>query len=161
MIANDPRQVSNDSASRAPNMTRDFLFLEKLDRFSDIGPLFLRVLTGAFLVYGVVDNVASIERMLEFSDFLAANRFPAPDFMAPMSVYIQLACGACLILGFLTRLAGTVIALHFVVAVVMVHWSQDFRGWWPAIVLVAIGVQFALSGAGRISLDAILTRSQR
>ncbi|MEM8984111.1 MAG: DoxX family protein [Pseudomonadota bacterium] len=142
-------------------MTRDIFFLEGLGRFADIGPLTLRVLTGAFLVYGVVDNVASTERMQEFSDFLATNLFPAPDLMALVSVYIQLACGVGLVLGLLTRLAGIVVALHFVVAVVMVHWSQDFRGWWPAIVLVAIGIQFALIGAGKISLDAILTRGQR
>lgn len=141
-------------------MSREFLFLDGLGRYADVGTLILRVLTGAFLVYGVADNVVSTERMREFSDFLAANRFPAPGLLAVLSVYTQLVCGIALILGILTRWAGAIVALHFVVAVVMVHWSQDFRGWWPAIVLVAIGIQFALAGAGRISLDAKLLRSE-
>lgn len=137
-------------------MNRDFLFLESLDRFADYGTLFLRVLTGAFLIYGVVDNVVSAERMKEFSVFLEANSFPTPELMAPLSVYIQLVCGVALVFGILTRWAGVVIAIHFVIALAMVHWAQDFRGWWPAIVLVGIGFQFALTGAGKISVDTLL-----
>lgn len=138
--------------------TKDVLFLTGLERFSAVGLLFLRVLTGAFLIYGVIDNVVSAERMDEFSAFLAANGFPAPNLMAPFSVYVQLLCGIALVLGAVTRWTGIVVAVHFVVAVVMVHWSQDFRGWWPAIVLVGIGLQFALTGAGRLSVDALIAR---
>ena len=137
-------------------LSRRLLYLEGLGRHSDVGLLVLRILTGAFLVYGVVDNVVSAERMQEFSDFLASNGFPAPSLMAPLSVYVQLLCGLSLVFGLLTRWAGILIALNFIVAVIMVHWPQDFRGWWPAIVLVGIGAQFALTGAGRISVDALL-----
>jgi len=56
----------------------------------------------------------------------------------------------------MTRWAGIIIALHFVVAVVLVHWAQDFRGWWPAIVLVGIGLQFALTGGGKFAFDKVL-----
>ena len=137
---------------------RSLFMLEKLGRHSDLGLLVLRVLTGAFLVYGVLDNVLSTERMDEFSAFLAANQLPAPDVMAPISVYLQLLCGLTLIAGFMTRWTGLIIAVHFVVAVVMVHWSQDFRGWWPAIVLVGIGLQYTLTGAGSISVDTLMIR---
>lgn len=140
-------------------MNRDLIFLNKLGRFSDWGLLLVRVLTGAFLIYGVVDNVMSAARMEEFAAFLKLNSFPAPGAMAPISVYMQLVCGTALLLGVLTRWAGIIIAIHFAVAVVMVHWSQDFRGWWPAIVLVGIGVQFALTGAGRLSADAHFERA--
>lgn len=139
-------------------MQRDLLFLEQLDRFSDIGVFLLRAVTGAFLVYGVVDNIADAERMHEFAEFLAANGFPAPAVLAPFSVYVQFLGGVLLILGLLTRWAGLVISVHFVVAVVMVHWAQDFRGWWPALVLVFIGLQLALSGAGGVSLDSVIRR---
>lgn len=138
-------------------MKRELLFLEPLDRFADLGLLILRVLTGAFLVYSVADNIVSVARMEEFSAFLAANGFIAPLPMALLSVALQFLCGSALILGLLTRWAGIVICLHFVVALVMVHWTQDFRGWWPALVLVAIGLQFALTGGGRWSLEARLS----
>jgi len=141
-------------------MNRDLILLPGLGRFADIGPLCLRVLTGVFLVYGVVDNVISAERMDEFAVFLAANSFPVPGLMAPLSVYIQLVCGLALVLGFLTRWTGIVLTVHFIIAIAMVHWNQDFRAWWPAIVLVGIGFQFALTGAGNISLDALIASNR-
>jgi putative oxidoreductase len=137
-------------------INRECFYLQSLDRFADLGMLFLRVLTGAFLIYGVVDNVVSVERMEEFSVFLETNDFPLPHLMAPLSVYTQLLCGAAIMLGFLTRWAGIVIAVHFIIAVAMVHWTQDFRGWWPAVVLVGIGFQFALTGAGALALDTLV-----
>ena len=137
-------------------MNRELLFLDQLGRYSNLGLLIVRALCGAFLVYGVVDNVFSDERMHEFALFLEANGFPAPGLMAVLSVYLQLMCGIALFVGLLTRWAGLIIAVHFVVAVIMVHWSQDFRGWWPAIVIVAIGLQFAFTGPGRCSLDATI-----
>ena len=141
-------------------MNRDIIFLEGLGRFADFGMLLLRVLTGVFLIYGVLDNVVSAERMEEFSIFLGSNNFPVPNVMALVSVYMQLICGVALTIGFLTRWVGMTIAIHFVIALVMVHWSQDLRGWWPAIVLVAIGFQYTLTGAGGISVDALLTRDE-
>jgi putative oxidoreductase len=96
--------------------------------------------------------------MDEFVKFLQANQFAAPEIMAPLSVYTQFFCGLALVLGLLTRWAGLILAINFVVAVLLVHWSQDFRGWWPAIVLVGIGLQFALTGAGGVSLDAVILR---
>lgn len=139
-------------------MNRRLVYLEDLQRFSGPGLLIPRALTGAFLVYGVLDNVTSAERMNEFAEFLAQSGFANPGFLAPLSVYAQLVCGVLLILGFLTRWAGIVTAVQFVVALVMVHWSQDFRGWWPAAILVAIGLQYALTGAGSLSIDALVSR---
>ncbi len=134
-------------------MLTRLLFLEDLNRFSDLGALALRVLTGAFLIWGVWDNVVSAERMADFVDFLKANGFAAPHLMAPLSVYAQLVCGVLFVLGFLTRWAGLATMVNFIVGVVMVHWTEDFRGWWPAIVLVAIGFHLAVAGAGKWSLD--------
>ena len=108
-------------------MSCNFFFLVGLNPFADLGLLSLRLLTGTFLIYGVLDNVVSVERMGEFAEFLAANKFAAPQFMAPLSVYTQLFCGIGLVLGLLTRWAGIVLAINFIVAVFMVHGSQNFR----------------------------------
>ena len=57
------------------------------------GVLFLRLLIGSFIIWGVQDNILSHERMLEFQKFLAARGTPSPEFAAPLSVYAQLICG--------------------------------------------------------------------
>jgi putative oxidoreductase len=53
----------------------------------------------------------------------------------------------------LIRWAGVLLAFNFIVAVIMVHWDQSFREWWPAIILVALGLLFATIGAGRHAID--------
>lgn len=134
----------------------DLLQLYPLARFEDATLLVLRALTGSFLVYGTWDNITSAERMDEFAEFLAQFGFASPELLAPLSVWAQFACGLLLILGLLTRWAGIVVCFNFVIAVVMVHWTEDFRGWWPAIVLVALGLHFAARGGGRLAVDALL-----
>ncbi len=131
--------------------------LPRLAAFKSAALLALRWVTGVFLIHGVWDNIVSAERMTEFTSFLAAHNFPLPALMAPLSVYAQFAIGVALLLGIVTRWAGLVLTVNFVVAVAMVHWGQSFRLWWPAIVLVAFGFLFAAKGGGRYALDHWLT----
>lgn len=137
------------------------LFLPSLSRWSDLTLLALRVLTGAFLVHETWDNVTSRARMEEFVQFLDQFGFPLPWLMAPLSVAVQFVCGALLIAGLLTRWAGLLVAANFVVAVAMVHFHEPFRGWWPAIVLVFLGLHFAAAGSGKFGLDALVYRKGR
>jgi putative oxidoreductase len=135
---------------------RDWLLLTPLARFGDIGLLLLRWVTGAFLVYQSHDNVVSAQRMDEFVKFLTQFNFVLPEYMAPLSVYWQIICGIGFILGLATRWLGLINAFNFTVAVWMVHWAQDFPGWWPALILVFLGLLFATVGAGRYSIDALI-----
>ncbi|TRO92930.1 DoxX family protein [Glycocaulis profundi] len=137
------------------------LLLTGLGRHGDLSLLALRLLTGSFLMWETQDNILSAERMAEFEGFLRHFGFMWPEIMAPLSVYAQFICGALFILGLLTRWAGWVMVFNFVVAIVMVHWGQDFRGWWEAIVLVFIALHFAVQGPGRWSLDAALAGRRR
>jgi putative oxidoreductase len=137
---------------------RRWLLLAPLERFGDLALLLLRAVTGAFLVYQSHDNVLSAARMAEFEAFLTQFGFPMPGLMAPLCVWAQFLCGFAFILGLLNRWAGLVTAIVFVVAVRMVHWNQDFPGWWPALILIFLGLLFATRGAGRYSLDRLLER---
>jgi putative oxidoreductase len=139
-------------------MRRDLLLLTPLARLADLGLLLLRWVTGAFLVYQSHDNVLSAARMEEFEKFLVQFGFPLPELMAPLCVWAQLLCGIAFILGLLTRWAGLITAFVFVVAVWMVHWPQDFVGWWPPLILIFLGLLFATQGAGRYSLDGRIER---
>ena len=136
-------------------MTRnDWLLLTPLAPLGDLGLLLLRWVTGAFLIYQSHDNVFSAARMTEFEKFLVAHNFILPELMAPLSVYAQFGCAILFILGLLTRWAGLVTTFNFIVAVWMVHWPQTFTGWWPALILVFLGLLFATLGGGRYSVDA-------
>ena len=134
---------------------KKLLFLEPLAGLQDFTLLITRVLTGSFLVWGVWDNISDPERMKEFIAFLTHFKFPDPEFMAPLSVWFQFGCGALLIAGLFTRWAGIVMAFNFVVGFLMVHLTDDFRAQFPALILIAVNLHFAVTGGGKFSLDRL------
>jgi len=135
--------------------------LPALARYSDAALLLLRLFIGAFLIWGVWDNIAHSERMEEFASFLAKFGFPAPRLMAPLSVWVQFFTGVAFILGIATRWAGVLCAINFVIAIVMVDRFGGLRGAFPALCLVFFGILLATQGAGRFSIDAWIERSRK
>ena len=142
-------------------MAKEFLFLPGNARYADLGLLLLRWATGGFLIYQSHDNVLSAGRMDEFVKFLDHFHFVYPELMAPLSVYAQFAAGIAFILGLFTRWFGLITCFNFIVAVWMVHSPDPFPTWWPALVLVFLGLYFGLRGSGRYGLDPLLERRAR
>lgn len=139
----------------------DLWTLPALARFSDLALLFLRLVVGSFLIYGVWDNIISGERMAEFVGFLTKFGFAAPGFMAPLSVWAQFLCGVAFILGIGSRWAGLICAFNFVVAIVMVDHHQGIRGSFPSAALVGIGLFLATYGPGLFALERLLVSRRR
>jgi putative oxidoreductase len=127
-------------------------------RYEDAALLGLRLVTGLFLLYQSHDNVLSSARMAEFAGFMGQFGFWRPEILAPFAIFWQVAAGLGFILGLFVRPLGLITAIQFVVAVWMVHWSQTFDGWWPAGILVFLGIYFAAKGGGRYALDTLLVR---
>ena len=127
-------------------------------RFEEEALLALRLVTGLFLIYQSHDNLLSSARMDEFEAFMGQFGFWRPDILAPFAIFWQVAAGIGFILGLFVRPLGLITAIQFVVAVWMVHWSQTFDGWWPALILVFLGLYFAARGGGRYALDTLLTK---
>lgn len=128
-----------------------------LSRFHDLTLLALRLFLGAFLIYGVWDNITSAARMAEFEQFLSAIHCPLPAVAAPVSVWTQFIVGLLLMPGLWTRWAGLLLAANFVVAVVLLaRVGQDFRELFPPAILIFVGLCLATGGAGALSLDKLL-----
>jgi putative oxidoreductase len=123
---------------------------------TDLAFLATRIAVGSFLVWGVWDNITSAAHMAEFVKFLRQFGFPMPEVMAPFDVWVQFGIGVAFLLGFLTRWAGLLCAVNFVIAIVMVDHLQGWRGSFGSMCLVAIGLMMATHGPGRYSLDARL-----
>jgi putative oxidoreductase len=118
------------------------------------GLLLLRLFIGFRLLYGVLDNVFSWERMIEFSKFLEANQIPFPVLSAVVSVYVQFAGGLLLLLGYRTRIAAAFIVLNFVVAMtVHLQAGDSIEGMTSPMAMLVIALALALTGAGRWSVD--------
>ena len=133
------------------------LQLPLLRLLAPVAMLSLRLYVGWFLIVGVWDNIVYAERMKEFEGFLQTLNCPMPEIAAPVSVWAQFAVGVLLIPGLFTRIAGIVLAINFIVAVLLLApTGASERDLFPPAILVFIGAVFATLGAGALSLDALL-----
>ncbi|MGV3658458.1 MAG: DoxX family protein [Chitinophagaceae bacterium] len=123
----------------------------------DMGPLLLRIFIGTRLLYGVVDNIASWEKMQEFASFLKTYDFPFPIFSAIVSVYAQAIAGLLLIIGYKTRWAALTMVVNFLIAFFMVHWGQPYDQLTSVLSMLFISVLFLFTGAGKYSIDRQLS----
>ena len=135
-------------------MMNPLFSLSFLARYADATLLLLRAVIGSFLIWGVWDNITSAAKMDEFVAFLRQFHFPAPDLMARVSVWAQFLVGVAFILGFVTRWAGLICSINFIVAILMVDRFGGLRSAFPALCLVLLGLYLATYGAGKISVDA-------
>jgi putative oxidoreductase len=136
----------------------DVARLDPLARGTDAALLVTRVCVGAFLVWGVWDNITDPEDMQKFAAFLKQFGFPWPQVMAPFDVAVQFLCGLLVFAGLLTRWAGLLCALNFAIAIAMVDRHAGIRASFPALSLILIGLLLATCGPGKLSLDALLFR---
>jgi putative oxidoreductase len=133
------------------------LQLPLLRLLSPVAILALRLYVGWFLIVGVWDNIVSVERMKEFEGFLRTLNCPMPEIAAPVSVWAQFGVGVLLIPGLFTRIAGIVLAINFIVAVLLLApTGASERDLFPPAILVFVGAVFATHGAGALSLDHFL-----
>ncbi|HEU4595604.1 MAG TPA: DoxX family protein [Pyrinomonadaceae bacterium] len=142
-------------------MIPKILRLQSLEKYRDFGALFLRLVVGAFLVYGTQDNVFSFARMKEFEHFLAARGVPVPLLAAFVSAYAQFVCGILFIFGAATRAAAVVMIINFVAALLIAHRGDSFQGMLAALMMLASAFFFLLHGAGKPSVDEGLGTSRR
>ena len=131
----------------------------RLNQGADAALAALRLYLGGFLIWGVWDNIVSAERMREFEGFLTALNCPFPAAAAPVSVWAQFLIGALLIPGLLTRWAGLLLAVNFLVAVALIAPSQEIfqdvtRELFGPMMCVLAGLVLATHGPGRWSVDA-------
>ena len=123
------------------------------------GFLILRLAVGAvFVMHGwqklTVMGVGGV------AGFFGSLGIPFPEVAALVVTLVELVGGLALILGLGTRLAGALLAINMLVALLLVHLPNGFAvengGYEFVLVLLAASIFFALSGPGRLSLDARL-----
>lgn len=136
----------------------EVLHLTRAARYGDAALLAMRACVGAFLVWGVWDNITSTHDMQEFVRFLAKFGFPWPEVAARVSVWAQFFVGLNFIFGVLTRWAGIVCIVNFAIAIVMVDRVGGLRASFGSLCLILIGLYLATHGPGRFALDAYLNR---
>lgn len=121
--------------------------------------LLARLIIGGFLIWGVLDNIVSHERMQEFVTFLTQFNFAYPEFMAPLSVWAQFLIGVAFVIGLFTRIAAVFCILNFLVAIAMVDSLSGIRASFPSICLILFSLNFIVRGAGHWSIDKFISKA--
>lgn len=140
--------------------------IQKLEHFFEshkhVGILLLRIFIGFRLLYGVIDNMLSWVRMIEFADFLEVNNFPFPIISAITSVYIQFICALLILVGFKVRLASLLLVINFLIALFFIHiLSKDtIEGMTPALAMLFGNLTLLFTGADKISIEGYLKLNQ-
>jgi putative oxidoreductase len=127
-----------------------------------LGLLAIRVVLGIVFVGHGADKLGDLSGTEQMFNGLG---IPAPALMAPLVAFTEVIGGALLIVGLLTPLAGAALAIDMLVAFLTVHAGKGFfvaDGGYELVMLLgfaSIGV--AATGAGRLSLDAVLKLPER
>lgn len=121
----------------------------------DFGILILRMFIGFRLLYGVIDNLLSWHKMIEFSVFLESFNFPFPVVSAVASVYLQFFAAISLLVGFKMRVFAGILIINFVIALLFVHLrvKDSIEVMTPALAILFSSMTLIFTGAGKYSLD--------
>lgn len=134
--------------------------LKSLSRFHDVGVLLLRLAFGFQLVNVSWPYISTVEKHLEFVNYLTTLWFPFPVIGATVSAYTEFIGGILLILGLWTRPTAILLIINFLVALFIAHIAvnDSYQGTYPVVNLLAANFFFLIHGAGKYSVDTKLAR---
>lgn len=123
---------------------------------ADAGLLVLRVFTG--LALALAHGLGKVPPSDGFVGMVGKLGFPAAEVFAWGAGFIELGGGLLLAAGLLTRPAAALIVVNMTAAVLLAHAGDPFGGREKALLFGVIALTFAVIGAGRYSIDALLRR---
>ena len=123
--------------------------------------LVLRVAIGAvFIAHGA--QKVFVYGFAGTSGSFADMGVPLAAVAGPLVGLLELVGGVLIVLGLATRLVAAALAVDMLVAMVLVHLSSGIfaaeGGYELTLVLAASAATLVIAGAGRLSVDAVLTQ---
>ena len=147
----------------APAARGDHPRLVRTTASASLGLLVLRLVAGALLL---VHGVPKLSRPGGATGMAASLGVPAPDVAGWLVILGEVGLGSLLVLGLLTRVAGTLLLVQMVGVWLLAHAPQGFLvdgqvNGENALLYAALGLTFACTGAGRFGVDGVLLRRRR
>ncbi|CAN5769765.1 DoxX family protein [soil metagenome] len=128
------------------------------DRNTDVGLAVVRVTAGLALAF--LHGIGKIPPSEGFTGMVGGMGFPAPVLFAWLAALAEFAGGILIAIGLLTRPAAAFVAVHFVIVTLIAHAGDTMGDRELPLMFFSIAVLFALAGAGRYSVDALIGRSK-
>jgi len=133
--------------------------LHVAERAAFLGPLLARLTLGVAFVSSGWGKIHHLDKVTEFFTELG---IPAPHIQAVFVSWVELVCGALVLVGFATRLASIPLICTMIVALITAK-AEDIAGVSDLVgtiefTYIALAVWLTVSGAGALSLDRVLAR---
>jgi putative oxidoreductase len=135
------------------------LVLAVAGRLAWLPPTLARFTVGWIFLWSGWGKLHDLERVIQFFGELG---IPHPELQAPFASGIELVCGALVLAGLFTRVAGVPLIVVMIVAIVTAHGENvsafgDLFGLSEFLYIVLL-VWLGIAGPGPLSLDAALVR---
>ena len=121
----------------------------------DVALLVLRIALAAVLLYHGLPKIMHFGETV--SGFQTMN-IPAPTLTAAFAVLSEVIGGILILLGIAVDLAGLLVIIDMLGAIVTVHWSAGFDfakgGWEHPFTVLVMALTLALAGPGDYSVGA-------
>jgi putative oxidoreductase len=121
----------------------------------DVALLVLRLALAAVLLYHGLPKIMNFGATV--SGFETMN-IPAPTLTAAFAILAEVIGGILILLGVAVDLAGLLVIIDMLGAILYVHWSSGFDftkgGWEHPFTVLAMALTLALAGPGDYSLGA-------
>jgi putative oxidoreductase len=119
----------------------------------DLALLILRLALAAVLLYH------GVPKLMNFGATVAAFQgmgLPAPSLTAAFALLAEVVGGLLILLGVMVDLAGLLVVIDMLGAIVLVHWPNGFDftkgGWEHPFSVLAMALTLALAGPGRFAV---------
>ena len=132
---------------------------------SPLADLLLRVVVGGFLIPHGLQKAFGAFGGYGFSGtagYMDSIGFTPGWLFVSIAIFVEVVCGALIVIGFLTRPAAALAAVFLFIAGASVHFANGFfmqnGGYEFSILWCAAALFIAIRGAGPISVDRALGR---
>ncbi|MEK2644384.1 DoxX family protein [Bdellovibrio sp. BCCA] len=127
-------------------------------KYDDVALTLLRVFIGLTMAFS--HGLGKLPPPQMLVDGISSLGFPAPEFFAWCAGLAEFAGGVLLALGLLTRPAAAFVVFTMLVAVLGVHGADPFAKKEMALLYMFSALFFVLHGAGRWSVDHMISKRQ-
>lgn len=119
----------------------------------DAALLVLRIALAAVLLYHGIPKLLDFNATVGMFQQMAV---PAPALSAGFAMLVEVVGGVLILLGIAVDVAGLLVVVNMLGAIVTVHWKNGFdfmkSGWEHPFTVLCLAVAVALAGAGAYAL---------
>ncbi len=120
--------------------------------------LFLRLAFGYHLIQYAAPMVFTAAERDDFIQMLSGKGVPLPALAGVLAIGTEFLGALSFLFGALIRPASALLIINFIVALLLVHLNHTYMKSFEAIQLLAVSATLLGTGAGSVSVDALISR---